>query len=184
MLLLYVSEKQKDVTARNEKKVFSQKSGEKTGTTRRVSAEFRRGGIPDWASEKAVSMFEMRGKSADIPAGQWLCTYDSVEDQLRKGWTDEERALIEETLAKQNDVRVVEREKVAAPYKMYDQHRKVVGKRTVAHAAKDIREAYESAGFDVAQAVAYEKQEGGPDALVAALEALVAPEPEEELVAA
>jgi hypothetical protein len=82
------------------------------------------------------------------------------------------------------DYLLVETIKVDMPYPRYDEHRKIHGQRKIEHAIKDIVAVYESAGFDIDQAIAYEKQEGDSPEVIAALEALRAPAPEEELIAA
>lgn len=81
---------------------------------------------------------------------------------------------------------LVEAEHVPAPYAKYDEHRKTIGRRTVEHAIADITATYETAGFDLGLAIAYERENGNDPQVVAALEALTAPvvEAEEELVSA
>jgi hypothetical protein len=78
---------------------------------------------------------------------------------------------------------------VTAPYAKYDQHRRLKGQRKAEHAIKDIVGVYESAGFEIPVAVAYERQEYGSTPehaeVLAALEALGAGDSEpEELIAA
>lgn len=67
--------------------------------------------------------------------------------------------------------------RLTPPYALYDKHRTVRGQRTIDHAIRDIVAAHESAGFDVAHAVAYERENGNDEKVVAALEALTVAEP-------
>jgi hypothetical protein len=179
-----MSDRLKDVTVRRQKVLFSIKTGERIGMERRVFAEFIRGGVPQWAMPLAEKTFQLHLKPEGISADRWLCYYDSDADQASRGWSDEERALIEAKLDKDPRIIRIEAPKLTAPYPKYDLHRKTQGQRTVAHAIKDILATYESAGFDVQQAIAYERQELNDPEVIAALAGLDAPaEVEEELVA-
>jgi hypothetical protein len=181
---LYMSDRLKDVTVRRQKQLFSVKTGERIGMERRVFAEFIRGGVPQWAMPLAEKTFALHKKPEGISADRWLCYYDSGADQASRGWSDEERELIEAVLDKKPGVVRIEAPKLAAPYPKYDLHRKIQGQRTVAHAIKDILATYESAGFDVQHAIGYERQELNDPEVIAALAGLDAPaEVEEELVA-
>jgi hypothetical protein len=75
---------------------------------------------------------------------------------------------------------------VEAPYAKYDDHRKKQGKRTLEHVLADIGSTFELAGFDVGQAVAYEKQNGNDPRVLEFLGGLGSPvvEDSEELVRA
>jgi hypothetical protein len=181
---LYMSDRLKDVTVRRMIPVFSQKTGERIGTDRRVFAEFIRGGVPQWAMPTAEKTFQLHLKPEGISADRWLCYYDSDADQASRGWTDEERQMIEAKLDKDPRIVRIEAPKLTAPYQKYDAHRNIKGQRTVAHAIKDILATYEAAGFDVQHAIAYERQELNDPEVIAALVGLDAPaEVEEELVA-
>lgn len=182
--MLFMADRLKDVTVRKQKDIFSPKTGERIEIQRRVFAEFIRGGVPAWAMPLAEQKFRLEKKPEGMPADRWLCFYDSEADQKQRGWSDEERELIEAKLLSKPGIVLIEPPRIPAPYAKYDQHRKVQGRRTVEHAIQDITAVYESAGFDVGAAVAYERQNLNDPAVIAALEELEAPaEVEEELVA-
>lgn len=183
--MLFISEKLKDVTVRPQKTQFSPASGEKTGVRRRVFAEFTRGGIPSWALEVGMRAFTMSARPSDIPATQWLCTYDSMVDQRERGWTDEERKLIEEHLLKQHDVVLAERPKVSAPTPAYVKQTTPQGQRKIELCVKRAVEYVTDEGFDAEVLIRFEQQENRAVSkdIIAALQALSVEEPE-ELVAA
>lgn len=184
--MLFISEKLKDVTVRPQKTLFSQVSGEKTGVRRRVFAEFARGAIPSWALEVGVRSFTMAARPSDIPATQWLCTYDSVVDQRERGWTDEERKLIEEHLLKQRDVVLAELPKVDAPTPTYVKQTTPHGQRKTDLCVKRAVEYVTVEGFDAETLIAFERQENRAvsEEIIAALRALTVVEEPDELVAA
>jgi hypothetical protein len=64
---------------------------------------------------------------------------------------------------------------------MYDQHRKTAQGRTIAQVIKDIENAYQTAGFNVHDAVAYEQENGNDARVIEALNGLL-DEPEAEPV--
>lgn len=174
-----------EVTARNEKKIFSQKSGEQIGKQSRLAAVFERG-IPGWAVPLALEKWPTApaSKPETMRLELYFSWFDSERAQQQHGWTDDERELVERKLLSKATIVSVEPPKVPAPYAKYDQHRKIKGQRTVEHAIKDILAVYDTAGFDVGEALAYERQNLNDPAVIAALEALVEPEVvEEELVA-
>ena len=156
--MLFMSERQKAVTVRNEKPVFSLKTGERVDTIRRVFANLERGYMPPWAIAIAEERFAMGGKPPNVPTQRWIASYDSALAQKQENWTDEERELIEAKLMAQGDVFMIEPPHIPAPYAQYDKHRKIVGKRTIEQVLTDITAAYELAGFDIDQAVRYEQQ--------------------------
>lgn len=175
------------MTVRNRKNIYSPVTSEKIGVQREVYAEFKKGGIPPWALEKAEKLFPMSGKSDEVPARQFLSHYDSEDDQKLKGWTDEERALIEAKLATKRGILVFEPEKVGAPVPTWVKLTTAQGQRTVQKCAEKAVELVGELGLDVAQVVAFERQEGRKEseAIIAALEALSAGEVEAEpLIAA
>lgn len=154
---------------------------------RRVFAKFQRGGLPPWALDEALKKFEFRSKPPEQPVEGWASFYDSEADQIRWGWDDEERAAIETALQNTNGVYLIERPRLPLPYPKFNQHRKTAGKRTLEHVIKDLQATYETAGFDVGLAIAYERENLNDPAVVAALEALVETEPvdaEEQVIAA
>jgi len=167
-----MSERQKHVTVRNQKEVFSPSSGEKIDLRRRVFANFERGYIPAWALPIALETFTMGGKPPSVPPHRWIASYDSGLAQLEHGWTDDERYLIEQKLLSQGDVILIVPPVMEAPYALYDAHRKMKGQRKLEHVLSDIREAYAVAGFDLDEAVAYERQNLNDAAVVTFLEGL------------
>jgi hypothetical protein len=175
-----------EITARVRKPVFSQASGEKTGYITRLAAEFQRG-IPEWALPNALQVWPEASsmKPDGMPLEQWLCWFDTKAAQKNNGWSDAEREIVEAKLLGKWGVVKVEPIKVKAPYPKYVVHRKTQGQRTIAHAIKDILATYESAGFDVEQAILFERQNDANPDVIAALEGLLSPtEPDEELIAA
>ncbi len=156
--MLFMSERQKAVTVRNEKQIFSPKTGERIDTIRRVYANLERGYMPDWAIAIAEERFAMGGKPPSVPTVRWISSYDSALAQQVEGWTDEERELIEAKLKAQGDVILIDEPQIPAPYNQYDKHRMMKGQRKQEHVLADISSAYELAGFDIEQAVRYEQQ--------------------------
>jgi hypothetical protein len=174
-----------EVVAQVSVPTFSQASGEKTGKTNRLAAEFKKG-IPEWAVPNALQVWPEapKMKPEGVPLEQWLCWFDSRVAQKNKGWTDAERELVERKLEGRWGIVSVEPIKAKPPYPKYDQHRKTQGQRKIENVIRDILATYESAGFDVDLAITYERQNLDDPAVIAALEGLlVAAEPEEELVA-
>jgi hypothetical protein len=185
--LLFMSEKQKDVSARRHKKLFSPKTGELIGQQRRVFAEFRKGGVPAWALPRALEVFKMNGKPPEIPAQMWLCVYDSAEDQRSRGWTAEERELIEETLLAQGDVFLIELPRIEAPTPAYVKQTSLHGQRKIEQVVARAVEIVTENEYDPAAVIAFERQENRKEseAIIAALEALAPVEDEAEpLIAA
>lgn len=183
-MALFMSEKQKDVSVRPMKKVFSQATGLQTGLERRVFAEFHKGGIPEWAMELAVDRFPMNGKPLDLPARMYLCAYDSEVAQQEHQWSDEERAMIEAKLRAQADVIEILPPQTETPWPNYD---KIVvhGRRKIEHVVEKVLEGIETTGVSKDQVLAYERQNLNREEVLAAVEAHdKVSEPEEELVEA
>ena len=183
--MLFISEKLKDVSVRPERAIFSEATGERVGLRRRVFAEFTRGGLPSWALEVGVRSFTMAARPADIPETQWLCAYDSVVDQRERGWTDEERKLIEEKLLGKPGVVLAERPKVSAPTPAYVKQTTPHGQRKADMCVKRAVEYVTDEGFDAETLIAFERQENRAVSkdIIAALQALSVVEVD-ELVAA
>lgn len=134
---------------------------------RRVFAKFRRGMAPGWAVAIGVGTFPMKDRPPEVDPAAWLCAYDSDADE----WNDEEKAAVEAKLEERGYLRV-EKPRLKAPYPMYDKHRKTAQGRTIATVVKDIEAAYESAGFNLDAAIAYEQENGADEKVLAALEGL------------
>ncbi|HSE43807.1 MAG TPA: hypothetical protein VLA89_00605 [Gemmatimonadales bacterium] len=179
-MALFMSERQKVLTVRNQEEKFSQATGKKIGTQRRVFAEFRKGGVPPWALETAEKTFRMAGKPPEIPTHMWLATYDSEIDKRQRRWTDEEHELILEALRAKPGVVEIAMPVVDPPYAKYDQHRKTQGKRTLEHVLADIKNTFEVAGFSVEQALRYERDNLADAKVIEFLESLATEEEEAE----
>lgn len=152
---------------------------------RRVFAKFRRGVAPGWAQKIGVATFEMRDRPVEVTPEAWLCAYDSDADE----WNDEEKKEVVHRLDELGYLKV-EKPRLPAPYPMYDRHRKTAGRRTIDMALADIRQAFETAGFDVETAVAYEQENGNDPQVLALLRELggldeePAAEPADDVIAA
>jgi hypothetical protein len=169
--LLFISDDPLHVVIRSAiKPLFDTKGNQIQPPQRRLFAKFQRGSAPSWAVAIGEETFAMANRPAEVPVSAWLSAYDTEADSQ---WNDEERAVIEAELLTRDGVVLVEKARLAPPYPMYDKHRKTVGKRTVEHAIADIVAAYESAGFDVEHAVAYERENGNSAEVIAALNALI-----------
>lgn len=184
--MLFISEKQKDVTVRPQKDEFSQSSGEKIGMRRRVFAEFTRGSIPTWALEVATRSFTMSARPDDITPTQWLSAYDSDADQRERGWTDEERQLIEKRLLSMPDVVLAELPRVVAPTPNYVKQTSPHGQRKLEQCVRRAVEYVTDEGFDADMLIAFERQENrmASQEIIAALQALTLQEEPEPLIAA
>lgn len=101
--------------------------------------------------------------------------WDSHVWQQELGLSDADREFAEAKLLRVGDpnVIVVEQPRVSAPYGRYDEHRRTQGRRTVEHVVADITQTYELAGFDVEQAVLYERQNLNDEKVVSAIYALL-----------
>lgn len=150
---------------------------------------FRWMDVTEWERRAALNAWpNMRGLTEGEDPATRLSCFDSIYAQEVNGWTDEEREIVEEALrtgpGHGGDYIIVERAKAPAPYRLYDKHRKVSGRRTIEHVIKDIEDAFRTAGFDVGTAILYERENLNDPLVVAALEGLTADEPQEELVEA
>lgn len=184
-IAVFVHEDPIHVVVRSETPALVNERGQRvTLKQRRVFAKFVRGTAPAYAVKAAEGKFEMRNRPGEIAPAQWLACYDSLADP--NDWTAEERKLIEQTLTDRGYLAVVP-EKLEPPYPLYDKHRKTAGRRTIDKAIADIVAAYELAGFNLDDAIAYERENANSDDVVAALEALKTPGEaavEEEVIAA
>ena len=174
-----------------------------------VVCEFSHGGALSHEKELAKQTFKFEGTMQEedevttvdpvYGVNSRISVFDTDDSELVQRWKQWDRLEklpegtgkreVEEALLNSHehgtDYILSERTKLAAPYGNYDKHRRVHGRRLLEHAISDIAAAYEAAGFDIDAAVAYERQEGNDEAVIAALEALRGEkEPVEELVAA
>lgn len=151
---------------------------------------FPGGSVPAHIKEKAEQLPGLRqgiGRDED-PYITRIGWWDSFAAQKDLDWSDADREYVEQRILKVGDpnILLVEDERVLAPYANYDKHRKTQGQRKLEHVLADIATVYETAGFDVGQAVAYEKQNLNDAKVIDALFGLEAPvdEPVEELISA
>lgn len=179
--MLFICDQPRHVAVRSEgRPLYDTRGNLVQPKTRKVWAKFKRGEAPTYARIIGMEAFPMLDRPVEIEAGDWLCAYDSVAAQKDQGWTDEERETIEQKLLEQGYM-PVEKPRLSPPYPRYDQHRKTAGKRTIEHVVKDIVATFETAGFDVNHAVAYEQENLNDARVVAALNDLNAAEvPEKE----
>jgi hypothetical protein len=177
-IALFMSERLPDVTVRAEKELFSLKTGEHIGTQRRVFAQFRKGGIPEWAMDIALKRFAMAGKPSDIDPASWLATYDSVTDQIQRGWTDEEHELIVQKLREKGNVVEITPAKTAAPWPLYP---KIVvhGRRKIENVVEQILAGIETTGVEPEAVLAFERQNLNRGEVLEAVTALAAGDEEE-----
>jgi hypothetical protein len=174
-LTQYIAETPLHVNIRSEVPALYDSSGRMVAQKkRRVFADFRRGEAPAYAYEVGRQTFEFRGMPGGVTMEQWMAYYDSEEDQIRNGWTDEERGAIEEKLATRPGVVVIEAPRIPAPWPGYN---KLVahGRRTNQHVAEKVAEMTKDGGYDVKSVIAYEMQEFGRNEVIAALNELLAP---------
>lgn len=133
-------------------------------------AEFRQGGVPDWAREVAVRSLRFGGVAYDEDVALRLSMYDTDEQARLNGWDAETKRRVEEKLlAEQNEYYAkVELPKLAKPWRTVDDvkggGRGVTRAKALAATADDI-------GVSLAEVIAYAKQEGYPADVVGELEA-------------
>lgn len=183
----YIAEDPQRLFVRPEKPLFSPASGEKMGSEKRLFAQFRRGEAPGWAVEVAIREFPLaRMPASGVTVQQWLSFLDTVAEQHRYGWTDEERGRVERSLETTFAFmcRRVEAPRLAAPWPDIEKLRPV-GRRTPALSAEKLVETAVLTGFALGDVVAYLRQEGWPAEVVELVEARLAEEKpgEEEPVA-
>lgn len=142
--------------------------------TRRLFAKFQRGTAPAWATKVGVATYEFRRQPQGVTSEQWLSFYDSIEEQTRNGWTDEEREAIESKLQITDGVQLVEKPRVAAPWPAYD---KLVAGSRPAPSRKEVVEKIVSIiddqGYDIQAVLAYELENKNRSEVIAALKALL-----------
>lgn len=143
-----------------------------------LHAQFEQGGgIPEHVRDIALTRLSFRGLAENEDPFMRMGWFDLDLAAEQNGWDAEQTAAVEEKLRAVNggeSLLIVEQPKTAPPYPRYDEHRKVHGRRTVEHAIAEIVATFGSAGFDVEQAVRYERENGDSAEVIAALEALAA----------
>jgi hypothetical protein len=183
-LPLYVSPSANlKVSVQSKTPIFSQKTGEKIGTTRQIGAQFAPGGaLPVWAKEQALARLSWRGLPQEIHPGDQIAWFDSDQYAYENDLTADEKQLLEDVLERQQgeDFVRVEQPKIEAPWKSYAELT-VHGRRTAAIVAEKVVELVRSTGTDPDHVIRFERENRRPgsDEIVAAMEALKA-QPQEE----
>lgn len=177
-MALFMSERGIDLTVRRSKEIFSVKTGERIDMSKRVFAEFRKGGIPEWALPIALERFKMNGKPPELTPQQWLYTYDSGADQRARGWSDEERDLIEAKLRSSPKVVEISKQPVPVPWPKYESLT-AHGRRTAEKVVEQILAGIETTGVDPASVVEYEREHLNRPEVIAAVEGLAVAEEDE-----
>lgn len=166
-------------------------SGAQISESYTLDVQFRKGGaVPDYAREAVSKLPQFyRGIGLDEDPFTRVSWFDSRVAQDENNWTDTEHDLVVERLDAIAGVDFVraDQPKLAAPWPAYDTL-KAQGKRTVEMVAEKIVEKVQEDGYDPGIVLQYERENASRPAVVAALEALIAPtveaEPEAEVVAA
>lgn len=184
--MLFLSADPESVNIRNEVAALHNVQGQLVHSKqRRVFAKFQRG-IPIWAVPKAMSLFDAQRVPDDWEPRQWFACYDSVTDQGRAGWTDDEREVIEQRLLEMGYPQAIP-EKAPLPYPAYGKHRRIIGKRTVEHAAADIVAALRATDVSLDDVALYERDHpdsNTDDVLAAVQKGLGLATEEESLISA
>lgn len=139
---------------------------------RRVYAQFQRGGLPDYALEVARSSYGWKKMPDGVEIQNFAGFYDSEVDQIRMGWTDEERAEIESKLA--GYAIPVGRPDPVAPWPKYASVKPGGRGVTWQTIAERHIETAEATGVAVEALLAYERATRAQDELIAAYEAFLA----------
>lgn len=169
----YIAEDPQRLFIRAEEIKFSPATGEPAGKKRRLVAQFRRGEAPGYAVELAQREFPLaRMPAAGVTVQQWLSFFDSVAEQDRHGWTDEEREFVERKLDTTFAYlcRRVEEPRLAAPWPDIEKLRPV-GRRTPVLSAEKLVEVASLTGIGLDAVAAYLRQEGWPAEVIEVVEA-------------
>ena len=164
-MALYIAEGPERCNIRSEKKVFSPASGEVMGKQKRLFVQARRGEAPGWAVEEALRTFEFRSlPERGVTVRQWMGWLDTIAEQKRMDWTDEERQLVESELDRRfrHVLKQVFPPKLPMPWPDIEKLRPV-GRRTPEISASRLAEVAEATGFALADVLAYIRQEGWPE---------------------
>lgn len=178
------------IDLRSERENYTPK-GDRLPTTPALFAQFQPGGnVPDHAKAEVERLPGFRsgiGRDED-PYQTRLGWWDSVAAKSDHGWSNEDHDYAVRRFLEVGDPNVIVLQEVIveAPYPKYLAHRKLQGKRTLEHVFNDIQQTYDIAGFDVNQAVSFERQNGNDAKVLEFLSTLGAAVPEEsdELVIA
>lgn len=139
---------------------------------RRVFAQFERGNAPLHARQRAAEVYSFERMPEGTTPERWLSYYNSAEDQRQHGWSDEERAAIEEVLLGMHSCLLVSRPKLVAPWPTYDKLT-VTGRRTLEHVVEKVVATVTDLGLDPAAVAAYERENLNRQPVVDAMDALL-----------
>lgn len=151
------------------------------GQSRRLTVQFIRGAVPDWALRQ-VEDFTPTGQPMDFPREMMLGWFSSAEEAQRLNWTDDEHEFVVRKLTEDANpyFRIVEVPRVDAPFPKIEDFRPR-GSRTPAVAAEKLLAVCENAGIDLRDVELYLRQEGWDQRVIDAVHAaLVASEAEAE----
>ena len=177
------------IEIRGERENFTPK-GDRLPTSPALSVQFvpAGGGVPDHLKAEVEKIPGYRqGLGRDEDPETRIGWWDSRVAQSDLGWSDVDHDYVVERLRTIGDPNILEvtEVQVLTPYAKYDTHRKTQGKRTLEHVFKDISETYDLAGFDIEQAVAYERQNQNDEKVIDFLRGLgVQVDATEELIPA
>jgi hypothetical protein len=149
-----------------------------------VFAQFERGNAPIWARKQAAELYTFDRMPQGTTPERWLSYYNSADDQILMGWTDEERAAIEEALLEVHSAVLVERPKAVAPWPTYDKLT-VAGRRTIELVVEKIVATVSDLGLNADHVADYERENLNRAEVLTGLAGLTEREPEPEpLIAA
>lgn len=159
--MIFVSDRGVNESIRAERKVYTP-TGHVSHTEKRLNAWFERGGAPPWAFDRAFEVFEYRGLPEGISRHERTFMFDSVQAQREKGWTDEEREIVEKYLLDRiasgcGDYVFIEQPTTDKPWPKYDEI-VAVGRRTIDHCAQLITDTVRTLGLDPERVADYERE--------------------------
>jgi hypothetical protein len=175
-------------TAREEKKMTLATGQEQILQKLVMAGPFNWGMISDYEFQKALEHWpSLKGLAEGESIRARFSVFDSTLAQSINGWTDEETELaikaLQEGPGAGTDYIILEEVKAPAPWPAYDKLR-VQGKRTVEMVAEKIAATVTDLEIDPDAVLVYERENQNRPEVVAAVEALKAEEPAEELIEA
>lgn len=154
-----------------------------------IAKPWRWGDVTEWERHTVLEHFgnSFRGLLYDEDPIHRLSSFDSLWAQSVNGWTDEEREIVEERVrtgpGNGVDYVVVDTPRVPAPWPGYDSLT-VQGRRTIQLVAEKIAAMTADTGTPPSHVLAYERENLNRPEVLAAVTALTAEEPAEELIEA
>jgi hypothetical protein len=141
------------------------------GKKKRLTAEFIRGGCPQWAIQEALKRFEFRGRNPDIPIEMMIGVFDSAWARDQFHWSDEEHdAVVRHLRTNSQYWFIAEQPKIGAPFPSLDKL-KPHGRRTAQLSAEQIIDVTEKGGFSLEDVIRYVTQESWDPKVVEILQA-------------